>query len=236
MRILVKLIYGKNRSVNGCNRRYIQYPWIKCINMQYPCFKCTEFTLGFSYEVQVVCLIFSFLYCELFVDQHVILNVVSPVLWFTASDCHWYVQTFLGSYFKSGAIMVVIMIIRGHCDHDHQGPSWLWSWSSGAIMIVIMIIRCHRGCDHDHQGPSWLWSWSSGAIVVVIMIIMGHLGCDHYHQGPSWLWSWSYGSKIYDYLCNRSVPISTKVVGSSPIHGEVYSIQYYVIKFVSNLR
>jgi hypothetical protein len=33
-----------------------------------------------------------------------------------------------------------------------------------------------------------------------------------------------------------SVPIITNVVSSNPVHGEVYSIQYYVIKFVSDLR
>jgi hypothetical protein len=30
--------------------------------------------------------------------------------------------------------------------------------------------------------------------------------------------------------------ISTKVVSSNPVHCEVYSIQHYVIKFVSDLR
>jgi len=34
----------------------------------------------------------------------------------------------------------------------------------------------------------------------------------------------------------QSVPIITEVVSSSPVHGEVYSIQHYVIKFVSDLR
>ena len=34
----------------------------------------------------------------------------------------------------------------------------------------------------------------------------------------------------------QSVPITTKVVGPNPAHGEVYSIQQYVIKFVSDLR
>jgi phosphatidylserine decarboxylase len=34
----------------------------------------------------------------------------------------------------------------------------------------------------------------------------------------------------------QSVPITTTVVSSNPIHGEVYSIQHYVIKFVSDLR
>jgi len=35
---------------------------------------------------------------------------------------------------------------------------------------------------------------------------------------------------------HQSVPITTKVVNSNPTHGEVYSIQHYVIKFVSDLR
>jgi hypothetical protein len=32
------------------------------------------------------------------------------------------------------------------------------------------------------------------------------------------------------------VPITTKVVRSDPVHGEVYSIKTYVIKFVSDLQ
>ena len=34
----------------------------------------------------------------------------------------------------------------------------------------------------------------------------------------------------------QSVPITTSVVSSNPAHGEVYSIQHYVIKFVSDLQ
>ena len=33
----------------------------------------------------------------------------------------------------------------------------------------------------------------------------------------------------------QSVPITTNSMRSNPAHGEVYSIQHYVIKFVSNL-
>jgi gamma-glutamylcyclotransferase (GGCT)/AIG2-like uncharacterized protein YtfP len=33
----------------------------------------------------------------------------------------------------------------------------------------------------------------------------------------------------------QSVPITTKGVSSNSVHGEVYSIQHYVIKFVSEL-
>jgi hypothetical protein len=32
------------------------------------------------------------------------------------------------------------------------------------------------------------------------------------------------------------VPITTKVMSSNPVHGEVWSIQHYVIKFASDLR
>jgi len=34
----------------------------------------------------------------------------------------------------------------------------------------------------------------------------------------------------------QSVPITTKVVSSNPAHGEVYLIQHYVIKLVSDWR
>jgi hypothetical protein len=34
----------------------------------------------------------------------------------------------------------------------------------------------------------------------------------------------------------QSVPIPTKVVSLNPVHGEVYSIQHYVIKYISDLR
>jgi hypothetical protein len=37
-----------------------------------------------------------------------------------------------------------------------------------------------------------------------------------------------------DLFCRAT--ITTKVVRSNPVHGEVYSIQYYVIKFISDLR
>jgi hypothetical protein len=37
-------------------------------------------------------------------------------------------------------------------------------------------------------------------------------------------------------LIMQSVPITTKVVSLNPVHGEVYWIRHYVIKFVSDLR
>jgi hypothetical protein len=37
-------------------------------------------------------------------------------------------------------------------------------------------------------------------------------------------------------LFMQSVPITTNVLSSNPVHGEMYSIHHYVIKFVSVLR
>ena len=34
----------------------------------------------------------------------------------------------------------------------------------------------------------------------------------------------------------QSVPITTKVLSLNPVHGEVYLIQHYVMKFVGDLR
>jgi hypothetical protein len=34
----------------------------------------------------------------------------------------------------------------------------------------------------------------------------------------------------------HQVPVTTKVESSNPVHGEVYSIQQYVIKFASDLQ
>ena len=34
----------------------------------------------------------------------------------------------------------------------------------------------------------------------------------------------------------QSMPINSKVVSSNPAHSEVYSIQHYVIKLISDLR
>jgi hypothetical protein len=53
-----------------------------------------------------------------------------------------------------------------------------------------------------------------------------------FYVGPSW--SWSYGSWIYNYLCNQCLS-PLQIVSSNSIHGEVYSIQHYVINVFSNL-
>ena len=40
--------------------------------------------------------------------------------------------------------------------------------------------------------------------------------------------SWSHGSWISIYICKQSVTMTTKVVSSNPVHGDVYSIQQSV--------
>ena len=40
---------------------------------------------------------------------------------------------------------------------------------------------------------------------------------------------------VWELDLQLPVPIAIKVVNSNPVHGEVYSIQHYVIKFVSDL-
>jgi len=44
------------------------------------------------------------------------------------------------------------------------------------------------------------------------------------------------GAVVVVIVAVQSVSITTKVVSSNPTHGEVYSTQHYVIKFVSDLR
>jgi hypothetical protein len=41
---------------------------------------------------------------------------------------------------------------------------------------------------------------------------------------------------VVDLLPVQSMPITTKVVSLNPVHGEVYSIQHYVIKFDSDFQ
>jgi gamma-glutamylcyclotransferase (GGCT)/AIG2-like uncharacterized protein YtfP len=41
---------------------------------------------------------------------------------------------------------------------------------------------------------------------------------------------------IRKYDLMQAVPITTNVVSSNSVHGEVYMIQHYVIKFFSDLR
>ena len=41
---------------------------------------------------------------------------------------------------------------------------------------------------------------------------------------------------VVGFTTTYAISVSTNVVSANPFHGDVYSIQHYVIKFVSNLR
>ena len=93
----------------------------------------------------------------------------------------------------------------------------------------IKSIRCHLFVP---SAKSMLLCWPTTKCVDscykknknIVNLILNHI-----------VGSWSYGSWTYK-LPVQSVPITTKVVSSNPVDGEVYSIQHYVIKFVSDLR
>jgi hypothetical protein len=55
-----------------------------------------------------------------------------------------------------------------------------------------------------------------------------------YAQG--FIYDTRYNILYFQIRAPGSMPITTKVVSLNPAHGEMYSIQHYVIKFVSNLR
>jgi len=61
-----------------------------------------------------------------------------------------------------------------------------------------------------------------------------HIYSSEFTERPSW--SWSYGSWTYNCLTVYPVPITTTVVSSNFARGDVYSIQHYVVKFVSDMR
>ena len=64
------------------------------------------------------------------------------------------------------------------------------------------------------------------------MLFLHYGEYSHLKQGVVVVIVW----KLNLQLPVQSLPITTKVVSSNPIHGKVYSIQHYVIKFVSDLR
>jgi hypothetical protein len=59
-----------------------------------------------------------------------------------------------------------------------------------------------------------------------IIFYLTYTNIQYILREPSW--SWAYGSWIYNYLVIQSVSITTNV-SLNPTHGEVYSIQHYVL-------
>ena len=69
---------------------------------------------------------------------------------------------------------------------------------------------------------------NSFQIVMLESLMFIFIHSIHFFSRTSW--SWLYGIWDYNYT------FTIKVVSSNPAHGEVDSMQYYVIKFVSDLR
>ena len=87
------------------------------------------------------------------------------------------------------------------------------------------INKCHKGTDMSNI---------SRCIKNKYSIEIRTLKCN--------IFQWVRGRRSRDrmvvdlQLPVRSVPITTEVVSSSSVHDEVYSIQLYVIKFISDMR
>jgi len=67
----------------------------------------------------------------------------------------------------------------------------------------------------------------------LIILISDLHPCRLYQYGDI---GWNHQTIEHWYTVIMSIYITTKVQSSKPVHGEVYSIQYYVIKFISDLR
>ena len=60
-----------------------------------------------------------------------------------------------------------------------------------------------------------------------------HFRCMKFKPLVIWIWNQNIAIST---IVGTSSHITTKVVSLNPIHGEVYSMQYFVIKFFSDLR
>ena len=103
-------------------------------------------------------------------------------------------------------------------------------YSRGIFCVPVVIMTEKYSVKIYVFGISWIWY------------------CYHLRWLKRKIWSDQVANFITDYsstpgavvvvmldlwLPKQSVPITTKVVSSNPTHGEVYSIQHYVIKLVT---
>jgi hypothetical protein len=93
-----------------------------------------------------------------------------------------------------------------------------------SLVIINIILPCCLGEESaTADGSHWMDFW-------VVRLLLNLLGYATIFV-PGFL--------LMRYLRKlpvQSVPITTKVVSSNPVHGKVYSIQHYVIKFISYLQ
>ena len=101
-----------------------------------------------------------------------------------------------------------------------RGPVWLWSCGSWIYNYI-----CHQCLS-----PLKLWVRIPLKVRCIYVIYL----CIQTQRGSFWLWSC--GNWIYNYICYQCLIITTKVVSSNPAQGEVYLIQFYLTKIVSDLQ
>ena len=105
---------------------------------------------------------------------------------------------------------------------------WSNYCASQKCYLISSVIMSPYVCNKNVHGLVFFVALSKFSYTCILKKIKIHYG----HMGPSR--SWSYGSWIYNYLCNQCLS-PLKLWVQTPIHGEVYWMQNYVIKFVSDL-
>jgi hypothetical protein len=106
----------------------------------------------------------------------------------------------------------------------------VWSFLTIVLSDLSWPLYCLIFLDHCIVWPIYgylLLLWYLQTFVSWLLHVI------NLSKGPSW--PWSYGCWIYNYRSVQSVIITTKIVSLHPVHGEVYSIWHFVIKFVSDL-
>jgi hypothetical protein len=155
------------------------------------------------------------LYCLIFLDHCIVRSFLNIVL----SDLSWplYCLIFLDHYIVWSCLTIVLsdlswplncLIFLDHCIG--------WSFSDNTMVKKDQTIQWSRKI-RQYNGQER----SDNTMVKKDQTIQ---------------WPWSYGCWIYNYKSVHSVIITTKIVSLDPVHDEMYSIGYVVIKFVSDVR
>ena len=91
--------------------------------------------------------------------------------------------------------------------------------------------------QRDHRENGGINAYGEAVVVLLMPFMVTFSNCSDISWLPDFMgdrWPWSYGSWIYNYLRNQCLsPLRCEF---EPGSGEVYSIQHYVMKFVSDLR
>jgi hypothetical protein len=77
-------------------------------------------------------------------------------------------------------------------------------------------------------------NWSTNKNLRTLTTYLRRTDAQHFHIPHSTLWGRGTIIYISYILIFQSMPITTKVVSSNPPHGEVYSMQHYVIKLINS--